>query len=252
MSKNLYCCTFCGANNKTNSIFDKHVIVNHEVKYCEYACELIDDSNIKDFHNGWLIESLVCEGCGDLILLKSFGKCHHIITSYEYENKIIYQTLKWEMVNVLSGPEKIYPKFNYDGDFAFKLRESELPDVFAELYKEASINLDISPRASAVLIRMLLEGILIEVYNIDPKLFLAPALEKLKVKGENLPNIFHDCFDNIKEVGNYAIHYKRYLQLEVGRDEAERSLNIIKEWFEYIMSEKKLRNGIDKWNEKKS
>lgn len=108
---------------------------------------------------------------------------------------------------------------------------------FADDYNEASIILDLSPKASAALSRRCLQNLLIEKANVKPDSLSKQIQEVLDSK--QLPQTLADDVDEIRKIGNFAAHPTKSKHtgviLDVDEGEAEWSLEILKELFDHYI-----------------
>jgi hypothetical protein len=92
----------------------------------------------------------------------------------------------------------LFPKY------PIKQLPNEVPDKFADDFREAFETLPISPKASAALSRRCLQSLIREKEGITEKTLFA-EVDKL-LKSNKLPKYLADDLDAIRIVGNFAAH----------------------------------------------
>lgn len=100
--------------------------------------------------------------------------------------------------NVIIATTLLFPKY------PIKQLPNEVPDKFANDFREANETLPISPKASAALSRRCLQSIIREKEGITEKTLFA-EVDKL-LKSNKLPKYLADDLDAIRIVGNFAAH----------------------------------------------
>lgn len=120
-------------------------------------------------------------------------------------------------------------------------------------YREAYLCLDISPRASVALSRRCLQH-LIKLKTDIKETDLYNAIEKL-LKLNILPSDISDQLHAIRNIGNFAVHPLTYNKtneiVQVTKDEAEWTLNIIKQLFDFFyVAPKRKKKRKEEFNEK--
>ncbi len=124
-----------------------------------------------------------------------------------------------------------------------------IPQALKEDYLEACEVLEISPKASAVLSRRVLQGILKE-QGCDSRNLHQQIIDVLAQDGPAaLPGSLRDTIDVIRHFGNFSAHpitQETTLQLvDVEPDEAEWCLQIVEELFRhYYVEPDRLRKKI--------
>ena len=112
---------------------------------------------------------------------------------------------------------------------------SEVPDAFAEDYKEACLVLEDSPKASAALSRRCLQLILRDNLNVA-KDKLHKEIQEV-IKRPEIPSYISDTLDHIRTIGNFAAHPNKYNStgeiVPVEQDEAEWCLKVIEDLFDF-------------------
>lgn len=108
---------------------------------------------------------------------------------------------------------------------------------FAGDYIEASIILDLSPKASAALSRRCLQNLLIEKANVKSNRLAEQIQEVLDSK--QLPQNLADDVDTIRKIGNFAAHPQKSKHtgviMNVEEGEAEWSLEILRDLFDHYI-----------------
>ena len=111
----------------------------------------------------------------------------------------------------------------------------DVPDMFADDYKEACLVLVDSPKASAALSRRCLQNIIREHYKIKKGTLDGEITELLKLN--TLPTDLAHDIDAIRVSGNFAAHPIKDIHtgeiIDVEPNEAEWMLNILEELFEH-------------------
>lgn len=111
----------------------------------------------------------------------------------------------------------------------------EVPDKFAQDYKEACLVLTTSPKASAALSRRCLQLILREVAKVKPS-DLSNEIGEL-LDRVILPSHIADAIDSIRQIGNFAAHpiksQKTGEIFDVEPNEAEWTLEVLEELFDF-------------------
>lgn len=121
----------------------------------------------------------------------------------------------------------------------------EVPEHFRRDFSEASLVLDISPKASAALSRRLLEGILLANGVPDSKKNLFQQIEHAISDG--MPSYIAGELDYIRQIGKFAAHTKSDRAtgeiIDVDKEEAEAVLSIVDLLCDhyYVMPEKAKR-----------
>ncbi|MBI2471171.1 MAG: DUF4145 domain-containing protein [Planctomycetes bacterium] len=80
----------------------------------------------------------------------------------------------------------------------------EVPEEFAEVYKEACTVLADSPKASSAISRRCLQHLLREMAHVKPSK-LAEEIQEVIDNG-NLPPYIVEAIDAVRKIGNYASH----------------------------------------------
>lgn len=121
----------------------------------------------------------------------------------------------------------------------------------AELYSEASLILDISPRASAVLSRRVLADLL-KKYDQRNEFGLAARIAKFN-EDTSHPVGVRENLDYLREIANFGAHTQEDDQaniVDVGRDEAEWTLDLVERLLDYFIitpaRDKEMQAKMDK------
>lgn len=119
----------------------------------------------------------------------------------------------------------------------------EVEEPFATDFREASLCLQISPKASAALSRRLLQHILREKGDVTPSNLVAEIAE---IRGRNvLPADLSDDLDSVRTVGNFAAHPIKDTETEavteVEEGEAEWLLDLLEELLDFYFVRPKVR-----------
>lgn len=125
----------------------------------------------------------------------------------------------------------------------------EVPDEFAEDYREASLVLSDSPKASAALSRRCLQNVL-KVAGMTTKKDLVQQIEEVL---PTLPPHLRDLIDAIRVVGNFAAHPTKSAHtgeiIDVEPGEAELLLDVLEMAFDFYFVQpaeaQRRRDGIN-------
>jgi hypothetical protein len=105
----------------------------------------------------------------------------------------------------------------------------EIPDKYADDYKEACLVLADSPKASAALSRRCLQNLLREVAHVKPS-NLSNEIQEIIDSGK-LPSHLLDSIDAIRNIGNFAAHPNKSEStgeiIDVEPGEAEWGLDVL-------------------------
>jgi len=111
-----------------------------------------------------------------------------------------------------------------------------VPDPFKTDYAEATAILDISPRMSAVLSRSLLADLL-KTYAGKEQFNLQDRIDAF-IADRQHPRYVRDNLHHLREIANFSAHTQTNDQaiiLEIGRDEAEWTLDVIDRLYDYFI-----------------
>jgi len=201
----------------------------------EYKDDYIDE----DTEGQWGIRSSICPSCGKLtmFLVKGIYE-HHGETPYdaywELESEIEKKMVKPQFRSIVNIPE-------------------EVPDDLTDLFKEACLTLNLSPKASAALSRRCLQHLLRDYADVNES-SLYNEIQEVIDKNE-LPTYLKDSIDFIRNIGNYAAHPNKsentgeIIKVEPG--EAEWSIDVLRELFEFFfVRPENIKKRREKLNEK--
>lgn len=129
----------------------------------------------------------------------------------------------------------------------------EVPEQFANDYKEACLVLADSPKSSAALSRRCLQNLLTEKAK-TTKRDLADQIHEV-IDSQRLPSYLSDALDAVRTIGNFAAHPMKSKStgeiVEVEPGEAEWTLDILEGLFEfYFVQPEILAEKRKKLNEK--
>lgn len=129
----------------------------------------------------------------------------------------------------------------------------EVPERIANDYKEASLVLSDSPKASAALSRRCLQNILIEAEGVKGKI-LSNDIQEV-IDKQKIPSQISDALDTVREIGNFAAHPTKSTSsgeiIDVEEHEAEWNLDVIESLFDfYYVAPQKMKIRKDKLNAK--
>jgi hypothetical protein len=133
--------------------------------------------------------------------------------------------------NPESGEKEILATTLLFPKYPIKQLPDEVPDKFANDFREANETLPISPKASAALSRRCLQSLIREKEGISEKTLFA-EVDKL-LKSNRLPKYLADDLDAIRIVGNFAAHPIKDTStgeiVEVEPGEAEWTLKVLED-----------------------
>lgn len=116
---------------------------------------------------------------------------------------------------------------------------AEVPACFAEVYKEACLVLDLSPKASAALSRRCLQHLLREKAAVKPG-NLSGEIQQV-LDSHSLPSYLADSLDAVRNIGNSAAHPMKGEHtgeiLDVEPQEAEWNLDILEGLFDFYFTQ---------------
>lgn len=162
----------------------------------------------------WQVKSMVCPSCtNDIItLVNGTGLSSSWDNIIAKDEKIIHPL----------GSSRNRPSHN-------------VPEIFKNDYLEASAVIHISEKASAALSRRCLQNLIHNHLGIKEK-DLNAEIKAIRDRGA-LPTEVADQLDHLREIGNFAAHPKKDAMtgeiIDVDTGEAEWSLNILDEIFDY-------------------
>ncbi len=127
-----------------------------------------------------------------------------------------------------------------------------VPETYRADYQEAAALLELSPRMSAVLSRRILADLLEEYAGLEQSL-LSARIEAF-IADANHPSRLRENLHHLREIGNFGAHTQKDDQaviVDVGRDEAEWTLDILDGLFDYfIIAPERDRQMREALNEK--
>ncbi len=141
----------------------------------------------------------------------------------------------------------IYP---YRKDFPIA---SEVPEKYANDFREAQIVLDLSPKASAALSRRILQNVIREEFKIRHR-DLAKEIDEL-IALPGIPSYLTEAVDAIRNIGNFAAHPLKNTStgevVDVEPGEAEWLIEVLNSLFDFkFIQPKRLEERKNKLNEK--
>ena len=111
----------------------------------------------------------------------------------------------------------------------------EVPQNIAEDYKEASLVLEISPKASAALSRRCLQNLLRDAAGVKPG-NLADEIQEV-TDAKTVPSHLIEVIDAVRQIGNFAAHPMKSKStgeiLPVEPNEAEWNLDVLEALFDF-------------------
>lgn len=129
----------------------------------------------------------------------------------------------------------------------------EVPEKFANDYKEACLVVTDSPKASAALSRRCLQNLLRKKAGTTKKNLAAQIQEVINSK--QLPSYLSEALDAVRNIGNFAAHPIKSKStgeiIEVEPGEADWNLDILERLFDfYFVQPEILRKKREKLNQK--
>lgn len=129
-----------------------------------------------------------------------------------------------------------------------------VPEPYRQDYIEASAILDDSPRMSSVLSRRILQDLLQEFAGYDDYK-LEDRINKF-IADTKYPSPLKDNLHHLRDIANFSAHTKKDKAtgeiIDVGRDEAEWTLDVIDGLFDYfIVSPKRDAERRANWDQKR-
>jgi hypothetical protein len=132
-----------------------------------------------------------------------------------------------------------------------RLLDPLVPDPFRTDYVEAASILDLSPRMSAVLSRRIL-GDLLEKYAGQTQFSLASRIDKF-IADPAQPGYIKENLHHFREIADFGAHTQKDEQqeiIDVNRDEAEWTLDILDSLFDHFIvapeRNRAIREAMDK------
>jgi len=111
----------------------------------------------------------------------------------------------------------------------------EVPESFAEGYKEACLTLSDSPKASAALSRRCLQHVLRDVAKVKPG-NLAGEIQAV-IDSSGVPSYISESLDAVRNIGNFAAHPMKSKSsgeiIDVEPGEAEWNLDVLESLFDF-------------------
>jgi Domain of unknown function (DUF4145) len=127
----------------------------------------------------------------------------------------------------------------------------EIPEEFAEDYREACLTLSDSPKASATLGRRCLQHLLREEAKVKPG-NLADEIQQVLDSGK-LPSYLAESLDGVRNIGNFAAHPTKSKAsgeiIDVEPGEAQWNLDVLESLFDFYFTQpavlKEKRDALD-------
>jgi hypothetical protein len=193
---------------------------------------------------GYEISHGFCPACENLIVIMRDGK--YIPTTVN-EDPSFFERIIEEHLEDICNEEILYPKVSS------RPIEPEIPEKYANEYRESAAVQPISPKASAAISRRLLQRILREECNIKAD-SLAAEIDKF-IHIEGIPSYLAEAIDAIRNIGNFAAHPLKDTNtgeiVEVEEGEADWLLEVLDALFEFIFVQPtKLKKRKKKLNKK--
>jgi hypothetical protein len=188
----------------------------------------------KDANGGWGVRARRCPSCNKLIIEIIRGDW----TGGPSERKLTR----------LASHTLVRPK-----SISRTPLGKEIPDPFAQDYREACLVLSDSPKASAALGRRCLQHLLRERAGVKHG-NLADEIEQV-LDSQQLPSYLAEAVDGVRNIGNFAAHPIKSTStgeiVEVEPGEAEWMLDTLEGLFDfYFVQPAKLREKRDALNQK--
>lgn len=183
----------------------------------------------QDTDGAWVISKEICPSCKKLVLFLLSG----------YNGPVSFVTKKRYLV---------YPK-----GISRSPLSRDVPEKFAQDYKEACLVLSDSPKASAALSRRCLQNIIREIAGIK-KVNLSDEIDEL-LKLKSLPGYLAQSVDAIRNIGNFATHPIKSTNsgeiVDVEPGEADWGLDVLEGIFDfYFVQPAELQRKRDELNKK--
>jgi len=183
----------------------------------------------KDKDWDWFLEKYICPSCNKLILMLEAGD--YISGSFISRRQFL-----------------VYPRGISRAPLSF-----DVPEKFAQDYKEACMVLSESPKASAALSRRCLQNVIREIAGIK-KSNLNDEIDEL-LKTKTLPTYLAQSVDAIRNLGNFAAHPTKSTNsgaiVDVESGEAEWGLDVLEGLFDfYFVQPAVLQKKRDELNKK--
>ena len=138
-----------------------------------------------DADGNWGVVSRKCPSCERVVLVLVNGKIGSIGGR--------------SMLESVKGERLIYPRIPSRVSLP-----KEVPEEFAEVYREACVVLSDSPKASAALSRRCLQRLLREKAHVKQS-NLTNEIQEVIDSG-NLPSYIVEAIDAVRKIGNYTAH----------------------------------------------
>lgn len=201
-----------------------------EVHYHEYSSTpyLKDE----DTEESVEVAIVICPACAELAILLRKGL-------WDGEGS---------SMDEVHGEQIVYPNSGIKPELPV-----EVPDIYRNEYREASIVFPLSPKASAALSRRCLQNFLQNELNIK-KSNLSKEIEEY-VQSKNLPSVISEAVDAIRNIGNFAAHPIKDTNtgeiVDVEPGEAEWLLEVLEALFDYhFVQPMRLQRKKDDLNKK--
>lgn len=186
---------------------------------------------IDDRDGWWGISQVKCPACNRVILYLDYGPANVTLNNHERAKS-----------STLVRPKGTSRPIS-----------AEVPEQFAEDYREACIVLTDSPKASAALSRRCLQHLLREVAKVK-RGDLADEIQQVIDSGK-LPSHIAEAVDAVRNIGNFATHTTKskttgeILPVEPG--EAEWNLEVLESLFDfYFVQPAMLKKKKESLNQK--
>jgi hypothetical protein len=198
-----------------------------------YKYEKPPDKNV----TGYEITHGFCPACGFLIVLLREGMYHEEKSNYDHR----------EWLTNHNSEDLLYPK-GINRPVA-----EEVPERYAQDFREAASVLILSPKASAAISRRILQILLRDECQVKASSLANEIAEFLEKSG--IPSYISKAVDAIRNVGNFAAHPLKDTNtgeiMEVENGEAEWLLDVLDAMFDYIFVQpKRLETRKQQLNEK--
>ena len=198
------------------------------------AKKINDLGNDKNFI--WLSYSLLCPGCKTNII-------YIIKRDLKYSQvEVRLASSAWDDQEIMVWPKGI----------SRSPLPPEVPEKYAEDYKEACLVVSDSPKASAALSRRCLQNLLREEFKVKPG-DLYDEIQEVINHG-TLPTHLSDAIDAVRIIGNFAAHPMKSKStgeiLHVEPGEAEWNLDVLEGIFDFCFVQpevlKKKKEALNK------
>ena len=182
VSKNNWQCPYCGSFQVLQEHNNFNIGKTHNLTFMSKYNKI-----------GVQLFSIACLSCKELTIKLSLNKIGEYSAEYaEFKNSI----KSWSLMP----------------DSRAKPQPDYIPKHIITDYEEACKIADLSPRASAILARRCLEGMIKDFCKIKGSKTLAEMIDQVRKKAAEIPGVTEEsieAIDHIRKQGNIAAHIKK-------------------------------------------